>query len=185
MSPYKYRRVLYIEMKFIETEKRCTKCGKELPVSAEYFYRDGVNKDGLRPDCKVCHDSDMKEYLQTERGKKAQQKADKRYYDTINGRLQSVFSDMNQRCNNPKNKRYKHYGGRGIRCLFTLDSFKDYVTDTLGYDTYDEIEGLQIHRIDNDGHYEPGNIEFLAPEQYKEEHRQMKSEKWLLELTVA
>ena len=33
----------------------CTKCGKELPATAEYFYRDKHRADGLRPDCKECY----------------------------------------------------------------------------------------------------------------------------------
>ena len=28
-------------------------------------------------------------------------------------------------------------------------------------------EGLQIHRKNSDGHYEPGNCEFLEPEVHK------------------
>jgi len=35
--------------------KTCTKCGKELPATNEYFARDKRGKHGLRADCKNCN----------------------------------------------------------------------------------------------------------------------------------
>ena len=35
--------------------KTCTKCGKELPATNEYFVRDKSGKYGLRADCKNCN----------------------------------------------------------------------------------------------------------------------------------
>lgn len=35
--------------------KACSKCGSELPTTAEYFYRNRATKDGLRYECKECH----------------------------------------------------------------------------------------------------------------------------------
>ena len=32
-----------------------------------------------------------------------------------------VLHDIKKRCNNPNNKSYKYYGGRGIKCLITSD----------------------------------------------------------------
>jgi len=34
--------------------KKCTKCGKEYPATAEYFYKQKGCKDGLQPQCKEC-----------------------------------------------------------------------------------------------------------------------------------
>ena len=36
--------------------KICSKCGKELPLTEEYFYKRKDNKDGFRADCKKCKD---------------------------------------------------------------------------------------------------------------------------------
>ncbi len=80
------------------------------------------------------------------------------YCNTIKGRLRRTYGDMNNCCNNPKNKRYHRYGGRGIELKFTSDEFVDYVVNELQIDP----RGLTIDRIDNDGHYEPGNIRFVT-----------------------
>ena len=34
--------------------KRCTKCGRELPRTLDYFYREPRVKDGLATYCKTC-----------------------------------------------------------------------------------------------------------------------------------
>lgn len=44
--------------------KVCTKCGRELPATQEYFYRKSASKDGLRTECKECHKpNSKKEYI--------------------------------------------------------------------------------------------------------------------------
>ncbi len=68
-----------------------------------------------------------------------------------------------QRCCNPNNLQYIHYGGRGIKiCDEWLNDFKafyDYVISLEGYDKNNIGQGkLTIDRINNDGNYEPGNL---------------------------
>ncbi|MBA7523940.1 hypothetical protein ES705_16077 [subsurface metagenome] len=41
--------------------KTCSKCGKELPATTRFYYRDCTAKDGLRNDCKQCHKATKKE----------------------------------------------------------------------------------------------------------------------------
>lgn len=66
---------------------------------------------------------------------------------------------MLRRCNNPKDKRYNDWGGRGIENKFpNFKAFHDYVIKELRIDP----RGLTIDRIDNDGHYEHGNIRFIT-----------------------
>lgn len=60
---------------------------------------------------------------------------------------------LTQRCTNPKNKRWQHYGGRGIRvCDRWLASFEAFYAD-MGA----RPPNTSIDRIDVNGHYEPGN----------------------------
>lgn len=75
--------------------------------------------------------------------------------------LASRFDAIYQRCNNPKNKSYENYGGRGIRCLFERNPFVRY---TLRLFKGVDLSGLDIDRIDTNGNYEPGNLRLIDRE---------------------
>lgn len=78
---------------------------------------------------------------------------------TLQGFLRGTYANIKKRCNNENCKDYKYYGGRGIKCRFnSFDDFADYVINVLQV----EPRGLTIDRIDNDGHYEKGNIRFVT-----------------------
>ncbi len=136
-------------MEKLVKNKTCTKCGDEHPATTEYFPPHKWTKDKLDSWCRFCH-------------RKASRECNKKYRHTIKGHLQNIYSSMKHRCSNPDNKRYKDYGGRGIKCLFeSVDEFRNCVIG-LGYGAYEKIKRLQIDRINNDGHYEPGNIRFVT-----------------------
>lgn len=59
---------------------------------------------------------------------------------------------MLQRCRNPRNRRFKDYGGRGITVCERWLSFDNFLAD-MG----EPPLGLTIERRDNDKGYEPGN----------------------------
>lgn len=76
-------------------------------------------------------------------------------------RLYWVWAAIIQRCENPKNKAYCNYGGRGICiCQQWKDNFAEFRKWALanGY-----TDGLEIDRIDVNGNYEPDNCRFVRP----------------------
>jgi hypothetical protein len=78
-----------------------------------------------------------------------------------NERLYHIYYGMRQRCYNPNNKRYEHYGGRGITlCDEWLnggyDVFKKWSIEH-GYQ-----DGMSIDRIDKDKDYCPENCEWVS-----------------------
>ena len=70
------------------------------------------------------------------------------------------WTAMKQRCCNPGASYYSDYGGRGIRvCDEWLDDFAAF----YAYVGPCPEPGYSIHRIDNDGNYEPGNVGWASP----------------------
>lgn len=118
----------------------------------------------------------QKRYRQSDKGKEAIKEKDKRYRKTIYGCLSKRFYAIRHRCNNPNSRWYHCYGGRGIKCKFkSVKEFINYVIKELHYSSYMKIKGLQIDRIDNDGHYEKGNIRFVTAKMNANNRRKRKN----------
>lgn len=71
------------------------------------------------------------------------------------------------RCENENNPCYDLYGGRGIEFKFT--SFEDFIAE-LGR----RPPGMSLDRINNDGHYESGNIRWATASQQQKNRRSRK-----------
>lgn len=77
--------------------------------------------------------------------------------------VRKVYAIMNgarARCNNPNNAAYPNYGGRGIQFKFAspTDATK-WALDNIGARP---DAGYSIDRIDNNRHYEPGNLRWAT-----------------------
>lgn len=80
-----------------------------------------------------------------------------------NDTIYNVWARMKQRCNNPKDPGYADYMGRGIKvCKRWENSFQAFYDDVSKLPHFGE-KGYSINRIDNDGNYEPGNVEWSTP----------------------
>lgn len=65
------------------------------------------------------------------------------------------------RCNDPEDGFYKWYGERGILMKFaTRQDMLEHLMTLPGWN--DRV--LRLDRINNDGHYEPGNLRFITPQ---------------------
>lgn len=72
-------------------------------------------------------------------------------------RLFWIWSAMRQRCNNPNDKGFKNYGGRGIKVCKEWGAFANFLRD-MG----PRPAGGMLDRTNNDGNYEPGNCRWTT-----------------------
>ena len=77
----------------------------------------------------------------------------------------SAFHAAKGRCNCPSKANYSYYGGRGIKFLFT--SFEQFFAE-LGPKP---SAAHTVDRINNNGHYEPGNVRWATKAQQSANRR--------------
>lgn len=76
------------------------------------------------------------------------------------------WSSAKNRCNNPNNKDFVHYGGRGIKMCVRWERFENFLED-MG----EKPKGLTLDRVDNNGNYEPGNCRWATYSQQNRNQR--------------
>ena len=173
-------------MQQLEVEKRCGSCRKYLSLDSFHKNKDG--SCGLHSLCKKCRKllSQTKEakeanrkackrYSCTEKGKENGRQRSKKYRLTLVGYLRTVWHNIQARCYDPNHKSYKNYGGRGIENRFkSFEDFFNHVIHDLWVRDIKQIKGLQVDRVDNDGHYKPGNIRFVTHKENNSNKRNSK-----------
>tara|TARA_R100000365_G_C2748604_1_gene80680 strand:+ start:2761 stop:3294 length:534 start_codon:yes stop_codon:yes gene_type:complete len=64
-----------------------------------------------------------------------------------------------QRCRNPSNPNYANYGGRGIRVKLSRE---EYIKHLVAIHPLNNYSGWDVDRVNNDGHYETGNLRVVS-----------------------
>lgn len=77
-----------------------------------------------------------------------------------NTRIHRIWSNLKQRCYNPKRPDFKYYGERGITvCDEWKDDFRAFYNWAMSNGYQDD---LTLDRIDSDGNYEPSNCRWVT-----------------------
>jgi len=76
---------------------------------------------------------------------------------SIGSRIYETWESMLSRCRDARHSSYRYYGGRGIKVRDRWHKFENFLAD-MG----EKPLGLEIDRINNDGHYEPGNCRWVT-----------------------
>lgn len=122
-------------------------CGVERTIRASSFYNGASKSCG-------CSNVDHGQAARSGGGKKSSEYVS--------------WCHMKQRCYNPKDKDYRHYGGRGIIVSDSWkNSFPNFLSD-LGPKPSGEHS---LERINNDGAYEKGNVVWATAKQQANNRR--------------
>ena len=149
------------------TKQICKTCKIEKELSSFYFREDSKT---YRHTCKECRKISSKTYTIINKNKISISK--KKYRQSYPAR--AILHDIRQRCNNPKNIGWNHYGGRGIKNFLTEADIKL----LMERDGYYIMKQPSIDRKDNDGNYEYFNCRFIElKENVAEKNKRILSKK--------
>lgn len=131
--------------------KKCAECQVVKPL--EDFSLNRLKEDGRDIYCRPCKSIRNKRNWITFGEKR---RADAAVYRRAHP-LKHLLWSVNARCNNPSSTGYAYYGGKGIRCLLTIEDL-EYLWERDGAAL---MACPSIDRVDSGGHYCRSNCRFL------------------------
>ena len=74
------------------------------------------------------------------------------------------YYNMYQRCNNPNDSGYEHYGGRGIKLEYenAIDLYFDFIDEFRKLAETNPINTISFDRIDINGNYCKNNLRLVC-----------------------
>ena len=154
--------------------------GRWIVISFDEEYYQRAKKDGwvCKCDCgsiKTVRGSTLKNGESQSCGCLQKELASKRHskHSGFGTRLYNVWDSIRQRCNNPRNKAYHNYGGRGIKICSEWDDFDKFREWAFanGYDDSAKHGKCTLDRIDNDGMYSPDNCRWCSMKEQSQNKR--------------
>ena len=82
-------------------------------------------------------------------------------------KIYKAYTGLKQRCTNPNNIAYKHYGAKGIKISEEFNTFEKFYEWSMnnGYK-----EGYDIHRLDSNKDYTPDNCKWISHSEHMKIH---------------
>lgn len=141
-------------------------------------WRSGMCANDLRPDTLFRQAADEEPSARTPMSASRQAHGNRRHGESGTPLYQS-WTNLRRRCYNPNHAGFKNYGGRGIRVcdawVHSYEAFRDDVQRECG----PRPLGHSLDRINNDGHYEPGNVRWSNRSQQARNQRRGKRGRYI------
>lgn len=138
--------------------KICTNCNIDKPLTD--FSKSSKNKDGLRYYCRSCS---VAKALEWNRKHKKRRYIAKLKFERTHP-WYKTYRHIFNRCNYKKSNGYARYGGRGIKCLITINELKQLWFRDSAY----QLLHPSIDRLDHDKDYSFDNCRYI---EYSENSR--------------
>lgn len=151
--------------------KSCAEVAEALGVglNAIYHYERGEREVGLSQVIALSklYDMPIEQIVFAQLNSHGSNNGGRRICRKEHKRLYQVYRNIIQRCTNPNNPDFKHYGQQGVKVceewigVNGFDNFAEWALNN-GYDENAKYGDCTLDRIQVDGNYEPSNCRWVS-----------------------